>query len=47
MLATGFGVRRKWTAVAILDTDSGAVQERKVPTREVPEFLQELSVEVR
>lgn len=42
MLAIGLDVHQKRTAVALLDADSGEVSERKVPTPDVPEFLQEL-----
>jgi hypothetical protein len=43
MLAIGSDVHQKQTAVAILDSDTGEIRERKVPTPDVPEFLQEFS----
>ncbi len=42
MLAIGLDVHQKRTAVAILDSDSGEVRERKVSTLDVAEFLEEL-----
>ena len=38
MLAVGLDRQRKQTAVPVLDTDSGEVKERKVPTQEVADF---------
>lgn len=43
MLAIGLDMHQKQTAVVILDTASREVEEHKVPTHEVPGFLQELS----
>ena len=42
MLAIGLDVHQKRTAVAILDCGTGEVRERKVPTPDVPEFLEKL-----
>jgi transposase len=47
MLAIGLDVHQKRTALAMLDSDTGEVRERKVPTSDVPEFLHELSGEKR
>lgn len=47
MLAIGLDVHKKQTAVAILDTESGELRDRKIATERIVEFVVQLSDDKR